>query len=64
MVPVSCHPIDGRTNFVGRESQDELIDECERLTAERRQIAAVLADLPSTVGELRTALNRLHTIVG
>jgi hypothetical protein len=35
-----------------------------RLTLERRQIAAVLADLPGTVGELRTAPNQLRTIVG
>ena len=27
-------------------SQEDLITECERLTAERRQIAAVLAELP------------------
>ena len=46
------------------KSQEELITECERLTAERRQIAAVLADLPGTVGELRAALNRLAAIVG
>ena len=46
------------------KSQEELITECERLTAERRQIAAVLADLPTAVGELRAALNRLAAIVG
>ena len=45
-------------------SQEDLIAECERLTAERRQIAAVLADLPTAVGELRAALNRLAAIVG
>ena len=46
------------------KSQEDLIDECERLTAERRQIAAVLAELPTAVGELRAALNRLAAIVG
>ncbi len=30
----------------------------------RQQIAAVLAELPGTVGELSMALNRLHKIVG
>ena len=30
------------------KSQEKLITECERLTAERRQIAAVLADVPGT----------------
>jgi hypothetical protein len=46
------------------KSQEELIDECERLTLERKQIAAVLGDLPATVGELRAALNKLAAIVG
>jgi hypothetical protein len=46
------------------KSQQDLIDECERLTADRRQIATVLADLPTAVGELRAALNRLAAIVG
>ena len=40
------------------------IEECERLTLERKEIAAVLAELPGAVNELRTALNRLHAIVG
>jgi hypothetical protein len=42
---------------------DDLIDTCARLLEERRAIADVLAELPSTVGELRAALNRLHQIV-
>jgi hypothetical protein len=42
----------------------DLIDECERLAAERHQIAAMLADLPGTVGELRAALKQLAAIVG
>jgi hypothetical protein len=35
-----------------------------RLTAERRQIAAVLAELPTAVGDLRAALTPLAAIVG
>ena len=49
---------------LSRRTQEELIDECERLTLERKEIASVLADLPGPVNELRTALNRLHAIVG
>ena len=45
------------------KSQEELITECERPTGQRRQIAAVLADLPTAVGELRTALIRFAAIV-
>ncbi len=49
---------------LSRKTQEELIDECERLTLERKEIAAVLAELPGAVNELRAALNRLHAIVG
>jgi hypothetical protein len=42
------------------KTQEALIADCERLTFERRQIAAVLAELPGSVGELRAALNKLH----
>jgi hypothetical protein len=34
------------------------------MARERQQIAAVLAELPGSVGELRAALNRLAAIVG
>jgi hypothetical protein len=56
-------PLTGLGPAVG-QFKEVLITECERLTAERRQIAAVLAELPGTVGELRAALNRLAAIVG
>ena len=49
---------------LSRKTQEELIDECERLTLERKNVAAVLAELPGAVNELRAALNRLHAIVG
>ena len=49
---------------LSRKTQEELIDECERLTLERKNVAAVLAELPRAVNELRAALNRLHAIVG
>lgn len=41
----------------------ELLDACEQMAKERAEIAALLAELPATVSELRTALNRLHRIV-
>jgi hypothetical protein len=44
------------------KTQEALIGECERLTLERQRIAAVLAELPGSVGQLRTALNRLAAI--
>jgi hypothetical protein len=46
------------------KTQEALIDECERPTLERQQIAAGLAELPGSVGELRAAVNKLHAIVG
>ena len=49
---------------VSVKSQEDLITECERLTAERRQIAAVIPELPTAVVELRAVLNRLAAIVG
>ena len=40
-----------------------LLEECARRARERQQIAAVLAAAPSSVGEIRKALNRLASIV-
>jgi hypothetical protein len=41
-----------------------LLEECGRMARQRQQVAAVLAELPGSVGELRAALNRLYPIVG
>jgi hypothetical protein len=42
---------------------ERLLEQCGRMARERRQIAAVLADLPGTVGELR-AVEPSAAIVG
>jgi hypothetical protein len=48
---------------LGSDAVTELLDACAQMAAERRQIAAVLARLPSSVAELRAALNELHGLV-
>lgn len=40
-----------------------LIEACDQLVREREQIATIVAALPNSFGELRTALNDLHRIV-
>jgi hypothetical protein len=42
---------------------DRLLAACAELTREREQIRNLLARLPGTVAELRTALNELHRLV-
>jgi len=42
---------------------EDLLDECQRLLAERQRIASVLAELPMSMAALRSALNELHRIV-
>jgi hypothetical protein len=48
---------------LSRGETERLLDACQALLAQRVQIAAVLADLPESVGALRAALNRLHRLV-
>lgn len=43
---------------------ERLLEQCAQMARERQQIAVLLAELPGTVGALRAALNKLHTIVG
>ena len=40
-----------------------IIDACDQLVREREQVAAIVAGLPTTFSELRTALNELHRIL-
>ena len=44
-------------------AQQELIDTCRRLLADRAAIREVLDRLPEPVGDVRAALNRLHRLV-
>lgn len=48
-------------------SNDEafrVLEACDQLLRERARIAAVLADLPASFGEVRRVLNELQAIVG
>ncbi len=40
-----------------------IIDACDQLVREREQVAAIVAGLPTSFSELRTALNELHRIL-
>lgn len=40
-----------------------LIDACDRLLRERKQVASLVAGLPTSFSQLRTALNELHRIL-
>ena len=41
-----------------------VLEACDRLVRERQQIAALLADLPTSFGAVRQTLNELQRIVG
>ena len=48
-------------------SSDEtsrVLEACDQLLRERARIAAVLADLPASWGQVRKVLNELQAIVG
>lgn len=48
---------------LGPDAVQRLLDSCAEMAADRRQIAAVLGRLPTSVAELRAALNELHRLV-
>jgi hypothetical protein len=48
---------------LSKESVARVLDELRRHVEERERIAAILHDLPPTVGALREALNELHRLV-
>ena len=65
---LSLHEIESlrRSNAMAPLSQShvcELIDSCAAMARERRAIAEVLVDLPTSFGEVRKALNQLQQIV-
>ena len=41
----------------------EILEQFDRLVREREQIARVLADLPSSFGAVRAAVNELQTLI-
>jgi hypothetical protein len=49
---------------LAREHVRELLDAAAQMARERREIARVLDDLPSSFAAVREALNRLSAIVG
>ena len=52
---------------MARLSKDEtfrVLGACDRLVRERVQIAALLADVPTSFGAVRQTLNELQRIVG
>jgi hypothetical protein len=42
---------------------NQLLADMQRLLLERERITAIVANLPSTMGSLREALNELHRVV-
>ena len=42
---------------------NHLLEEMRVLLVERERVSAIVADLPSTVGSLREALNELHRML-
>ena len=42
---------------------NQLLEEMRLLLVERERVSAIVADLPSTMGSLREALNELHRML-
>ena len=42
---------------------NQLLEEMRVLLVERERVSAIVADLPSTMGSLREALNELHRLL-
>jgi len=69
MTTLTVHDIEGfrRSAAMAPLSKDEtarILDACDRLVRERARIANVLAELPTSFGAVRAALNELQTLVG